>query len=80
MKKIDRRKFIQTGIAGLAGLSILKAENAFSGFTNPANVVIDMVKLGETGLMVPLLALGTGSRAGGGSSNQTRLGTQGFVN
>jgi 1-deoxyxylulose-5-phosphate synthase len=79
MKRINRRKFIQTGIAGLAGLSILKTENAFSGFTNPANVVIDKVKLGETGLMVPLLAMGTGSTARGGSSNQTRLGTQGFV-
>ncbi len=79
MKKFNRREFIQTGIAGLAGLSMIKAENVFSGFTNPANMVIDKIKLGETGLMVPRVALGTGSRAGGGGSNQTRLGTQSFV-
>lgn len=80
MKKIDRRKFLQTGLAGLAGLSIFKAGMAVPAFTHSNGAFIDRVKLGQTGLTVPRLALGTGSNGGGGNSNQTRLGTRSFVN
>ncbi|WP_029902670.1 aldo/keto reductase [Prevotella sp. 10(H)] len=37
------------------------------------------VQLGETGLTVPLLAMGTGTVGWGGSSNQTRMGMEQFV-
>ncbi len=37
------------------------------------------VKLGETPLSVPLIAMGTGTSGWGGSSNQTRMGMDNFV-
>ncbi len=76
---MNRRKFLQAGIAGLAGISITRAGKVFAGLSSPSGGYIDQIKLGEGGLMVPRLALGTGSRGGGNASNQTRLGTDGFV-
>lgn len=37
------------------------------------------VKLGDTGLTVPILAMGTGTVGWGGTSNQTKLGIEKFV-
>ncbi len=70
--------FIQTGAAGLAGLAAISA--GFKSFDYaPADDIIDKVKLGNTGLMVPRVALGTGSGGWKNESNQTRLGTKKFV-
>lgn len=76
MKQISRRQFIQTGLVGAAAVS--------SGFTNVAyagskNVPVDRVKLGKTGLIVPRLALGTGTHGGNQSSDMTRMGVGNWV-
>jgi len=76
MKPISRRQFIQTGIIGAAAVS--------SGFTNVVfantnSLQIDRVKLGKTGLVVPRLALGTGTHGGNQSSDATRMGVGNWV-
>ena len=76
MKQISRRHFIQTGLLGAAVAS--------AGFTNivyngSASSVIDKVKLGKTGLVVPHLALGTGTHGGKQSSDMTRMGIQNWL-
>jgi 1-deoxyxylulose-5-phosphate synthase len=76
MKQISRRHFIQTGLIGTAAVS--------SGFLNVAyasssNLQIDRVKLGHTGLIVPRLAMGTGSHGGNQSSDMTRMGVDNWV-
>jgi aryl-alcohol dehydrogenase-like predicted oxidoreductase len=77
MKKTSRREFLQTGIAGLAGLTILSGMKSFDfGSTSSA---IDKVKLGKTRLTVSRVALGTGSAGWKNVSNQTRLGMKKFV-
>ena len=79
MKNINRRKFIQTSLKGLAGISVMGSGVAFPAYGATVSDVVDNVKLGASGLTVPRIALGTGSHAGGGGSNQTRLGASGFV-
>jgi aryl-alcohol dehydrogenase-like predicted oxidoreductase len=78
MKKTNRREFLQTGAAGLAGLAAITA-----GFADPGNIPaaesVDVVKLGYTGLKVPRVAFGTGSAGWEKVSNQTRLGYKKFV-
>ena len=76
MKPISRRHFIQTGLIGAAAITT-GATNA--AYTNSNIVQIDRVKLGRTGLMVPRLALGTGTHGGNQSSDFTRMGTENFV-
>ena len=76
MKPISRRQFIQTGIIGAAAVS--------TGFVNvvyasSASLQIDRVKLGKTGLVIPRLALGTGSHGGNQSSDMTRMGVENWV-
>lgn len=69
MRQISRRHFIQAGIVGAAAVS--------AGFTNLSYAslpVIDKVKLGKVGLLVPRLALGTGTHGGNQSSDMTRMG------
>ena len=76
---INRRSFIQTSAAGIAGLATLAATGFVGqGFT-PATAVVDQVKLGKTGLTVSRVAMGTGSIGGNHQSNQTRLGMEKFV-
>jgi aryl-alcohol dehydrogenase-like predicted oxidoreductase len=78
MKKTNRREFILKSAAGLAGLTFLSS--GLRGFNlPPAASTIDKVKLGNTGLMVPRVALGTGSGGWAKASNQTRLGVKKFV-
>ncbi len=79
MKRIDRRNFIQTSAAGLAGLTFLGAGAVEAASPGRGKVVIDTVKLGNSGLKVPRVALGTGSIGGNQQSNQTRLGKENFV-
>ena len=76
MKQISRRHFIQTGLIGTVAVT--------SGFTNvviasPDKTQIDRVKLGGTGLIVPRLAMGTGSHGGSQSSDMTRMGVENWV-
>lgn len=78
MKKTNRRQFLQTGAAGLAGLAAISAGLREYDFS-PSEETIDMVKLGNTGISVPRVALGTGSGGWRKASNQTRLGMKGFV-
>jgi len=66
MKQISRRHFIQAGLIGAAAIT--------TGFSNAAYMStvsssIDKVKLGKTGLLVPRLALGTGTHGGNQSSD-----------
>lgn len=79
MTKLNRRQFIQTGMAGVAGLSVIGAGLSQISFAPADQAVVDMVKLGNTGLTLPRLAMGTGSHGGGKASNQTRLGVEKFV-
>ena len=61
---MDRRKFIQTGIAGVAGLSLVRTGLANIQMTVPSDISVDRVKLGKTGLKVSRIAMGTGTKAG----------------
>lgn len=76
---MDRRKFIQTGIAGVAGLSLSSQGLANITFALPSSAAVDKVKLGDTGLTVSRIAMGTGTRGWDYQSNQTRLGMDNFV-
>ncbi len=76
MAKINRRQFLHTGFAGAAAIGA----GLFNISYNPVVMAgVDKVDLGNSGLVVPRIAFGTGSHAGGQQSNQTRLGTRGFV-
>ena len=78
MEKISRRKFILAGTVGLAGLSI--AGKGFGNMYLPSNnVTVDKVKLGNSGLTVSRIAMGTGTRGYNKASNMTRLGMDNFV-
>ncbi|MDR2287168.1 MAG: aldo/keto reductase [Prevotellaceae bacterium] len=73
---MDRRKFIRTGVVGVAGLTI-----AGSGIScGISSGTVDRVKLGKSGLRVSRIAMGTGTSGYGKASNQTRLGMEKFVN
>lgn len=78
MKQIDRRRFIQTSVAGIAGISLMGAGYEEMNTDKSLNVTVDTVKLGNTGLQVPRMAFGTGSIGGNQQSNQTRLGKEKF--
>lgn len=63
----------------MASLSLANA-----GITNiklavPTNVTVDKVKLGNTGLNVSRIALGTGTKGWNYQSNQTRIGMDNFL-
>ena len=60
-------------------MALLGAGFSQLNFNASSHAVIDSVILGTTGLSVPRLALGTGSRGGRRESNQTRLGLKEFV-
>lgn len=76
MKQISRRHFIHTGLIGAAA-----ASTAFTGLASmaPASTTIDKVDLGKTGLVVPRLALGTGTHGSKQSSDMTRMGIQNWL-
>ena len=77
MGKINRRKFIRTGIAGAVSLSVgtgLLTTGCLDG-----EVKVDRVALGNTGLTVSRIAMGTGTMGRNKSSRQTHLGTEAFV-
>lgn len=73
---MNRRQFLHTGFAGAA---FMGAGMANMSYTPAFNKNIDRVPLGSTGLVVPRIAMGTGSIGGRRESNQTRLGIRSFV-
>ncbi len=79
MKRIDRRSFICKSTLGLAGTAVAVSGLVNLGFNSAAGVLIDSVNLGETGLKVPRLALGTGSFGWKKTSSQKKLGEDKFV-
>ena len=79
MKKINRRNFIKAGAAGLAGMSIIHSGLAnTTNITFQQNAFVDKGKLGNTGLTVSRIAMGTGTKGGRRESNQTRIGMDKF--
>ncbi len=79
MNKIDRRKFIKDSSKGIAGAVAVSSGLASLSFLPDSGAEIDSVKFGNTGLNVPRLAFGTGSRGWKKTSNQKKLGEQNFV-
>ncbi|MDR0395229.1 MAG: aldo/keto reductase [Tannerella sp.] len=79
MKRINRRKFIKTGVFGLAGISMLQSGIACAKHHLPSKTLVDKVKLGKSGLTVSRIAMGTGTKGYNKASNQTRLGMDTFV-
>jgi len=72
---MKRRRFIQTSLAGTALLAAFPYE-LFAG--TKKLYPHDRVQLGNTGIEMSRMAMGTGTRGFGGSSNQTRqLGIKG---
>lgn len=78
MNNMNRRKFIKAGMAGMAGFSMIG-----SGLLNvscaPGETRVDRIRLGDTGLKVSRIAMGTGTVGHNKGSNQTRLGMDKFV-
>ncbi len=79
MNKINRRRFIQTGVAGVIGVSGIGSGMAAISHMIPTDIAVDKVKLGHTGLIVSRVAMGTGTVGYNNGSNQTRLGMDTFV-
>jgi aryl-alcohol dehydrogenase-like predicted oxidoreductase len=79
MKNINRRRFIHTSARGVAGAIALTSGISGISFIPAGNASIDAVDLGQTGLKVPRLALGTGSFGWKRTSNQKKLGEQNFI-
>ncbi len=77
MKKLSRRSFLRTGFAGFAGMTLIQP-GTFE-LHSASEIRVDKVKLGNSGLKVSRIALGTGSKGGSKASNQTRLGMEGFT-
>lgn len=76
MKPISRRHFIQAGLIGAAAISTGFGNSVYA---NSKIAQIDKVKLGKTGLIVPRLAMGTGTHGGNQSSDMTRMGLENWV-
>jgi len=66
-------------MAGVASFSLIGTSIANVRFMSP-DVMVDKVKLGNSGLTVSRIAMGTGTVGYNKSSNQTRLGMDNFVN
>lgn len=79
MKNIDRRKFIQKSAKGVAAAVALSSGLANLSFIPAGKAEIDMVDLGKSGIKIPRLALGTGSFGWKRTSQQKKLGEQGFL-
>ncbi|MDR3252111.1 MAG: aldo/keto reductase [Tannerella sp.] len=75
---MNRRKFIKAGALGLAGISVLQSGMAGVHFALPYEGTVDKVALGNSGLTASRIAMGSGSKGGNKSSNQTRIGMDNF--
>ena len=76
---MNRRNFIKTGLAGFAGIAWMNSGANHLRFTIPESILMDKVQLGNTGLNVSRIALGTGTRGFDQASDQTRMGMEKFV-
>ncbi|MBN2030985.1 aldo/keto reductase [bacterium] len=75
MKNISRREFIKSTISTAgAGTLLLTCGKKSLGLDPPG-----LVQLGDTGITVSRIAMGTGTHGTGRSSDQTRLGMEPFV-
>jgi len=80
MNTINRRKFIRTGLTGLAGISLLSCSKAINRTGNISDILtVDKVKLGNSGLSVSRIAMGSGTKTNNTGSSQTRLGMNEFT-
>jgi aryl-alcohol dehydrogenase-like predicted oxidoreductase len=90
MRKISRRGFIGTVVAGAGaasgGILLVNRENARTqehnkDFTIDPSIksATDQILLGKSGIKVSLVGIGTGSGGWAGSSDQTRLGQEEFT-
>lgn len=79
MNNINRRNFLQKSALGLAGTVVVSSSLINLSFNPVSNALIDKVNLGETGMNVPRLALGTGSFGWKRTSSQKKLGEDKFV-
>lgn len=79
MNNINRRNFLQKSALGLAGAVAVSSSLINLIFNPVSNAFIDKVNLGETGMNVPRLALGTGSFGWKRTSSQKKLGEDKFV-
>jgi aryl-alcohol dehydrogenase-like predicted oxidoreductase len=75
MTKLNRRDFVSTSIAGAGALTTASCTH----LTAKEPSANDHVALGQTGITVSKLAMGTGMRGTGRGSNQTRLGQEKFT-
>ncbi|MDR2809320.1 MAG: aldo/keto reductase [Tannerellaceae bacterium] len=75
---MKRRNFIKVGMAGIAGLSGIRHGMA-SIVEASSEEQVGKALLGNSGLTVSRMAMGTGSVGYSHSSNQTRLGMEKFV-
>ncbi|MEW6745516.1 MAG: aldo/keto reductase [Planctomycetota bacterium] len=80
--RIDRRTFVRQALAGtsllLAG-PLVAQEQEVAPREKLLPSATDRVPLGKSGLVVPRLALGTGTNGWQKQSNQTRLGKEAFA-
>lgn len=79
MSKMNRRNFIRTSMVGVAGLSLAGTGLATASCSFARETTVDRVKLGNSGLTVSRIAMGTGTVGGNKESNQTRLGLDRFT-
>jgi aryl-alcohol dehydrogenase-like predicted oxidoreductase len=77
---MNRRQFLKGSLAGAAGAISLRAFPHHLFAAEKAKAASDVVKLGPMGLNVTRLALGTGTNAPHGSSQQTKkMGVKGLA-
>jgi len=76
---MNRRNFIKKGAIGLASVSVIQSGLAGTTFNLASTADVDKVKLGNTGLTISRIAMGTGTKGYNKSSNMTRRGMDHFV-
>jgi 1-deoxyxylulose-5-phosphate synthase len=77
-----RRQFVKGMLVGAAAVGCAGKTPMMTGPTDGAphhKTAADRVVLGNTGIEVSRLAMGSGTHGSGGSSDQTRLGVAGFA-
>jgi aryl-alcohol dehydrogenase-like predicted oxidoreductase len=79
MTKLDRREFLLKSAAGIAAASVIPALLSEPTYGATKTDTVDTVSLGNTGLHVSRIALGTGTKGWKLESDQTHLGIQKFV-
>lgn len=80
MKNLNRREFIHKSAVGLVGVTALVNALPEMTYADNKSALVDKVTLGNTGLKVSRIALGTGTKGWRNASDQTRLGMANFVN